>query len=168
MATLISPDRINSLKARVKAECQRRNASGSVASYGGTSYDYTNVPANGVTIAAEHRDKIMQPLKAINSTKINTFESQNTVTSNEDISLMESFITVLEKRDKTDGSGTDCNSGCTGMCYSTCTGTCRGSCTNACAQGCSNDCTGSCTNWCAENCEYNCYPGCGTGCTWFC
>ena len=75
MATLISPERFNNLKARVKAECQRRNASGSVASYGGSSYDYNTIPAKGTIIAAEHRDKIMQPLKAINSSKINTFES---------------------------------------------------------------------------------------------
>ena len=45
---------INALKARVKAEMQRRKYTGSLTGYASTSYDYTNVPAAGVTIATEH------------------------------------------------------------------------------------------------------------------
>jgi hypothetical protein len=47
----IEPTRYNNLKARIKAECQRRAYTGSVATYGGASYDYTTKPAKGGKIA---------------------------------------------------------------------------------------------------------------------
>lgn len=46
---------INALKARVKAEMLRRKYTGSLTGYAGSSYDYTNTPASGVKIAAEHQ-----------------------------------------------------------------------------------------------------------------
>ena len=57
----VSADRFNELKARVKAECQRRAYSGSVSSYGGTAYDYSVVPAAGVIVKEEHREKNSNP-----------------------------------------------------------------------------------------------------------
>ena len=53
---VIQSERFVALKARVKAECQRRNGSGSVASYGGAAYDYTTPPRQGGTVLKEHRD----------------------------------------------------------------------------------------------------------------
>lgn len=64
----IKADRINQLKADVKAECLRRayvsttSGSTSVESYGGTDYDFTIVPAEGTIVKQEHREKNIEPL----------------------------------------------------------------------------------------------------------
>lgn len=50
----ITASDLNNLKARVKAEMQRRKYTGSLTGYAGTSYDYSSTPAQGVKIAAEH------------------------------------------------------------------------------------------------------------------
>ena len=39
--SIVDVDRLIKLKEKVKAECLRRKYTGSVSSYGGTSYDYT-------------------------------------------------------------------------------------------------------------------------------
>lgn len=45
---------INTLKAAVKAEMNRRKYTGSVAGYAAASYDYSTVPAAGVKALVEH------------------------------------------------------------------------------------------------------------------
>lgn len=55
------------LKARVKAEMQRRSYYGSLTSYAGTAYDYTEVPANDKIIKTEHINKLVTPMNAINA-----------------------------------------------------------------------------------------------------
>lgn len=159
----ITPDRIKDLKARVKAECKRRAYSGSVSSYGGTDYDYTTAPATGKQIAAEHYKKIAVPLNKINSSKVSdTDEAGNKITDSK-ITTMEGFITTLEKRSKTDKSGSDCKSGCTGLCYS-CQGSCTGGCTgcSGCG-GCDGSCSGSCSGGCSGGCS-----GCSGTCSGSC
>ena len=52
-STILASD-IKALKARVKAEMLRRKYTNSVATYGGTSYDYTTTPAVGVRALVEH------------------------------------------------------------------------------------------------------------------
>ena len=155
---LLEASRVNNLKARVKAECERRASVGSVASYAGTDYDYTLTPAPGVLVKQEHRDKIAIPLNAINADTVSNIAIGKTLIQDADITNMEGFITVLEKREKTDNSGSDCKSSCTGMCYG-CTGTCTGSCSG----GCSTTCTGSCSGNCGSNCWDAC-KGCGDAC----
>ena len=161
---VISADRYNNLKARVKAECNRRRYTGSVSSYGGTAYDYTITPASGGIIRTEHRDKIATPLNAINSDNVHLATGQNVISDN-DITVMESFTTVLEARSKTDRKGTDCKSSCTGLCYG-CTGTCYNVCSgcgNSCSYNCTG-CTGSCSNTCKGSCETGCSGGCYNAC----
>ena len=58
------------LKARVKAEMNRRKGTGSLTSYAGTSYDYTTTPASGGKILEEHIDKLIVPLSNVNFTSI--------------------------------------------------------------------------------------------------
>lgn len=164
--SLISAERFNELKARVKAECTRRAYAGaatgsiSVADYAGTDYDYTVEPASGTTIRQEHRDKIATPLNAINSGTI-PMASGQLIISDDDLLSMETFTTTLESRRYSDSSGTDCSGGCTGMCYG-CQGTCYDSC-SGCGDSCSNNCSGDC----GGDCQGNCY-GCGSGCNLEC
>jgi len=51
------------LKARVKAEMTRRKGTGTLATYAGTSYDYSVTPASGDKILEEHIDKLITPMK---------------------------------------------------------------------------------------------------------
>ena len=55
------------LKARVKAEMNRRCRNGSLVAYAGTNYDYTTPLEAGGKINLEHVNKIIEPLNAITS-----------------------------------------------------------------------------------------------------
>ena len=182
-----TPDsgRYNDLKARVKAECLRRAHTGSVASYGGSAYDYTAVPAAGRVVKREHKAKLAEPLSAINKNTIPASMASAPLVSDGEMTRMEAFVTVCEKRGKTDSTGTDCAASCTGLCYGcvgTCTGTCDGcsgcggscsydcwgcdgcsGCGSGCADGCDGGCDGGCSGCgsaCIDDCEYDCYESC--------
>jgi hypothetical protein len=150
---LISADRMKTLKARVKAECQRRNKTDNIASYGDTGYDYTTIPALDGTITLEHRDKIAIPLNAINPDKVTGANTQLLISDN-DLTTMDSFLTLLEKAGMTTNADAGCKSGCAGACYS-CTSTCEGSCT-----GCTGTCQGGCQGSCGDGCTADCHKGC--------
>lgn len=164
----ISASRFTDLKARVKAECLRRHYSGSVSSYGGTAYDYSTPASTNGRIAKEHKDKNVTPLSAINSNTIPASMTNDDQLSDADVTKMESFVTVCERRSVSDSTGSDCRSGCTGLCrgcQTTCTGSCTGSCTGTCTRACANNCSGTCTNACATGCANNCTGGCNTSCS---
>ena len=166
---VIKAERFTALKAKVKAECQRRNGSGSVASYGGAAYDYTVAPAAGKTARKEHRDKLTGPMSAINSDAVPATSGEKIIGENE-LKNMETRVAVWAARTKTDASGSDCKAGCTGMCYGSCTGGCTG-CGSGCPTGCSgcgSGCPGGCSG-CGSGCPTSCSgcsgcSGCGSGC----
>ena len=167
MAT-VRAARFTALKAKVKAECQRRNGSGSVASYGGSAYDYTVVPQTGGTVLKEHRDKLTGPMSAINSSAVPATLGEKII-SEAEMANMETRIAVWSARSKTDRSGSDCRTGCTGMCYTSCTGGCYG-CGSGCPTGCSgcgSGCPTGCSG-CGSGCASSCSGGCGNGCTGSC
>ena len=160
MASLITPNRFIELKAKVKAECQRRQYVGSVASYGGTDYDYSISPASGVKIVREHYDKNADPLNAITG----SFSSKPSVIKEQDIADMEASVTNLATIDAT-ASNSGCASSCTGLCQGGCTtgcSGCSGSCSGSCSGGCSG-CSGSCGTSCSNNCSGSC-NGCSGSC----
>lgn len=169
---LLNAEEIKNLKARVKAECQRRAFEDSVASYGDTSYDYSEVPASGIKIKKEHYDKIATPLNAINANKITTATAgDGKIVSRADYTSLEGFVSLLEKRVQTDTSASDCKGGCAGLCYSTCTGGCSNGCSGTCESTCSGGCTScsSCTGSCSgctgcSGCSGTCTDAC-TSCT---
>lgn len=155
--SIVKADRFTALKAKVKAEMQRRNQSGSVESYGGSGYDYTVPPAAGKTIRAEHRDKLVTPMRAINSDLVPA--SVGTVIKESELANLETRVAAWGARSMTDQSGSDCKSGCTGMCYTGCTTGCSG-----CGSGCGSGCSGcdGCSG-CGSGCPTGC-SGCGSGC----
>ena len=177
----VNASRYVNLKARVKAECLRRKYSGSVAAYGGASYDYTVTPAAGKPILKEHRDKLVTPLSMINLTNVSATNNYGDKISDAALTILESSVTLYEKRSITDSSGTDCNSGCTGMCkgcQTTCTGSCSGGCKTTCTGSCSGGCKGDCSgcggdcggtcqscSYCASSCNDDCHRGCSGGCS---
>ena len=161
---LITPSEISALKARVKAECQRRSYNGSVTTYAGSNYNYTVNPTTGKIISKEHYDKIATPLNAINSDVIKVATASDGLLIQEaTIAEFDAFLTTLEARSITSSSG-DCNSSCTGMCQG-CKTTCTGSCTGGCSScsGCSG--CGGCDGGCEGGCTFTCWAVCNYGCT---
>ena len=161
---LLKAEEIKALKARIKEQCLRRCHKDSVAAYGGTTYDYTDVPASGVKVKQEHYDKIATPLNAINADKVpNKTAGTDKKVSRADYTAMEGFVTQLEQRDQYDRTGSDCKGNCAGLCFSSCTG----SCSNGCSGGCLNTCTGNCTGGCGGACSNDCSgcSGCGDACS---
>lgn len=160
---LITADRFNSLKAAVKAECQRRKYTGSVEAYGGTAYDYSVAPASGKTVTEEHSEKNVVPMNAINSSAFPIPTSYENIITETDIAAMETKVAAWATREvgsDADNSASDCAASCTGLCHS---------CTGNCVSGCSS-CTGSCTGSCTETCSGKCSgcSGCGGNCNGVC
>ena len=166
MGNIISASRLTSLKASVKAECQRRCYTGSVSSYAGSNYDYTTTPAVGVRVADEHYTKIMTPLNAITAGESLTVPR---IKSETELAAAETKIANLAAKPlyTTSLADTGCAASCTGLCYGNCTGSCSGcsgSCSGSCdgCDGCSG-CGGSCSYSCSGSCD-GC-SGCGSGCS---
>ena len=65
----------NALKARVKAEMERRQYNGPMTTYADTSYDYTVIPAADNLVLIEHMNKLVEPLNAINATGMTTVKT---------------------------------------------------------------------------------------------
>lgn len=160
-----------SLKARIKAECERRAYNGSVASYATSAYDYTVTPTSGDVPLPEHFNKIIVPMNAIVNTGRTTTQSGFLVRQLKSIS---DSLTALESIDAT-ASSSGCKASCTGLCQGTCatgctgcTGDCGGSCVAACANGCGSGCAftceGRCETTCTGTCEESCYVHCTSTC----
>ena len=160
-----------SLKARVKAEMNRRCRSGSLTSYAGTSYDYSVTPASNGKILPEHLNKLTTPVNAISNCGISEKQSGDVIPALDD------FNTKLSSHEAfpMSGSGTDCASGCSGLCSSGCWNSCSGcggSCSYDCS-GCSGTCSGSCSASCSGGCDGSCggacwRDGCTSNCTAAC
>lgn len=180
---VISASDFISLKARVKAECERRAYNGSVSSYATSAYDYTVTPTSGALPLPEHFNKIIVPMNAIVDTGRTTTQSGFLVWQLKNIS---DSLTTLESIEATAASS-GCKASCTGLCQGTCTtgctgctgdcgGSCVSACSNGCGSGCAQSCTGSCDTTCtgyceescAKNCESNCTGGCLIGCKGSC
>ena len=143
-----------SLKARVKAEMNRRCYSGSLTSYAGTSYDYSVTPASNGKILPEHLNKLTTPVNAISNCGISEKQSGDVIPALDDFDTKLSSHEAFPMR----GSGTDCASSCSGLCSSGCWNSCSG-----CGGSCSYDCTG-CSGTCSGGCDGSCSGGCSTSC----
>lgn len=182
--SIISPDRFNDLKAKVKAECQRRAYVGSVTDYASTVYDYTNAPTSKNVISKEHYEKIAVPLNAIsgdvstdgariiNEAEMATMETKATTLAAISLNVAQANTGCAASCTGLCSTGcynacTSCTScsgcgGCDGSCWGDCTG-CSGTCWNVCQNSCDGGCTGSCTHVCGSGCGSDC-----TGCTGSC
>ena len=168
---ILATDFIN-LKARIKAECKRRNLVGSVSKYGGKSYDYTVTPEAGNAPLPEHYNKITIPFTAITG---EAFIVANVGYNVPSLNRISTELSTLEKKGVR-ASDSGCASSCTGLCQGTCsgncTGTCSGNCTGTCSgsckSSCGSGCTGSCKSSCGSGCAGSCKSSCGNDCTASC
>ncbi len=143
-----------SLKARVKAEMNRRCRSGSLTAYAGSAYDYSVVPANGVIVKPEHLNKLVVPINAISPSGYTEKAAGDAVP---ELATLDAKLASHEAYPMR-GSGSDCASGCSGLCSSGCYNSCSG-----CGGSCSYDCSG-CSGTCTGDCEGTCSGGCSTSC----
>lgn len=178
MPNNIEASKINSIKARVKAEMLRRNQVGSLVSYGGTQYDYTQseTPVRGGISKPVHLNKIITPLNAIRPIAGSPVSSAQNWRS---LSVIESALATFESASMTSGSdcATSCSGLCRGQCNTGCSGCsggcsgcsgCGGRCSNSCSGSCDGDCdgcSGSCEGSCKGGCDGSCGGRCSSGCT---
>ena len=167
------------IKQRVSAECDKRtevhSQSTSLKTYGTSGeYSYIIPPQSFEIILNEHYKKIIIPLQAFNSI-FNTYESNDNIIKEDFLLQADSFLTVAEKRVKTDQNYTDCTAeSCTGLCYKTCISDCGNDvCTSVCGQSCTGTCSGDscgvgCSSVCGGLCDDNCYSACKGRCNRLC
>ena len=74
---LLDSDRFNNLKERIKAECAARCYTGSVAEYGGRTFDFSLQPDADKRVLNEHIKKIIDPLAVINHDLVSDAFPQN-------------------------------------------------------------------------------------------
>lgn len=161
--TKVAPDDYISIKAKVKTEMARRNGTGSVSKYAGSSYDYTVIPTTEDEIALEHIEKIKVPLDAVNS--ITNPIKDNVIVK--ELATTDAHLTVLSSIAVTASqANSGCAASCTGLCTSGCKSGCSGcsGCGTSCSYDCSTTCSGTCTG-CGSGCADACGDACGGTCT---
>lgn len=161
------------LKARVKAEMQRRNGNGSLVAYAGTDYDYTVDPAAGGQMLTEHVNKIVVPMNAITASGMTEQAVGDQAMA---MDVIDAKLTVYVAEPSQKNGTSSCSGACSGLCVSSCYSSCGGSCSVGCGScgGCSGGCTGDCNETCSNQCGSDgCSGNCGSnckrdGCTAYC
>ena len=161
------------LKARVKAEMQRRKGNGSLAAYAGTDYDYTVAPAAGGQMLTEHVNKIVVPMNAITASGMTEQAVGDQAMAMDGI---DAKLTVYVAEPAQKNGTSSCSGACSGLCVSSCYSSCGGSCSVGCGScgdcsgGCTGDCKETCSNQCgSDGCSGNCGSNCKRdGCTAYC
>lgn len=156
------------LKAKVKAEMQRRKHNGDMTAYAAAAYDYAAQPTVGTQPLAEHFNKLRDPLAAVNPAGMP--DQAPRVATETDMVALEARLALLQAKAVVGGTN-DCAALCSGMCVTACSTGCTSctsctSCTN-CTGGCSS-CSGGCDgcSGCDGSCD-GCY-GCGSDCSSSC
>ena len=156
------------LKARVKAEMQRRNGNGSLVAYAGTDYDYTVDPAAGGQMLTEHVNKIVVPMNAITASGMTEQAVGDQAMAMDGI---DAKLTVYVAEPAQKNATSSCSGACSGLCVSSCYNSCGGSCSvgcggcdTTCTGGCKTTCTGECDTTCSGYCRDSCNGGCSGGC----
>lgn len=157
------------LKARVKAEMNRRCHNGSLTAYAGIAYDYTVVPEVGGQMFTEHVNKIVVPMNAITASGM-----EEQVVGDQAMAMdgIDAKLTVYEVEPMQENGTSSCSGACSGLCVGGCYNNCSG-CGSSCSYNCSTDCgvdgcsncTGYCKGGCKENCTGGCKGTCNTECT---
>ena len=156
------------LKARVKAEMQRRKGNGSLVAYAGTDYDYTVDPAAGGQMLTEHVNKIVVPMNAITASGMTEQAVGDQAMA---MDVIDAKLTVYVAEPAQKNATSSCSGACSGLCVSNCYSSCGGSCSvgcggcdTTCTGGCDTTCTGECDTTCSGYCRDSCNGGCSGGC----
>lgn len=180
MPNFLTAAEVNSLKAKVKTEMQRRAYNGSMTGFAAASYDFSTTPTSGTKVTADQGKKVIEPLLNIkdhgnlNTADLKTGSKIPSSFNNELLSYTDSL-----SKEPIDGATSSCRGACSGLCVGTCGNTCSGcsSCSGGCTGsggsggsgssgcgGCSGNC-GGCNS--CSGCS-GCSSGCQGGCTGTC
>ena len=169
---------VKTLRAKIKAECLRRNGYGSITNYGSSAYDFATTPTSNSKVLVEQGQKTVdvflhiEDYKDLKIVKKNdpipvAFNAQY-ITKEVDrlateVKTGESAKTVKNLFPNKKPEVSSCRGACTGLCVGTCINNCNGctSCTASCGTGCESGCT-SCQG--CTGCTASCGTGCAGGC----
>lgn len=143
----ITPAQLIDIKRRIKAEMTRRCRNGSLTAYAGSQYDFTETPAQGKPIKAEHGQKTAGLLQNIKDYGFSGIQEGAKIPDGFNNANLVAILNELEAEPMQYQGKSSCNSACSGLCTSNCWDSCTG-------------CT-SCTS--CSGCS-GCYGDCGTGC----
>lgn len=187
MPNFLTAAEVNSLKAKVKTEMQRRAYNGSMTGFASASYDFSTTPTSGTKVTADQGKKVIEPLLNIkdhgnlNTADLKTGSKIPSSFNNELLAYTDSL-----SKEPIDGAASSCRGACSGLCVGTCGSTCSGcsSCSGGCTGsggsggsgssgcgGCSGNCGGcnscsgciGCSSGCQGGCSGNC-DGCSRSC----
>ena len=181
----ISDEDFLTLKSLIDAEIGRRGKTegtaqgqsvGSMAAYRGAAYQYNVPPADGVSVDAEHIQKITRLVDAVQGGATTPARGDQVAASG--LAQAAATVSTLSNIPET-ATATGCSGQCTGLCSNgcntsctSCTGSCGGGCVGTCRANCANDCTatcrGTCQGSCSNTCLGNCTNTCNTTCTASC
>lgn len=165
---------INALKNQVVNEIRKRtkkniNGVDELANY--RNLQYSQTPAENVSLLTEHYNQIAAPILAINNTSknITNVSLPSNVNANDLVNAITSLKTLLDDfHTHTEDYNTyDCRIQCTGYC-SSCSDSCTGGCNDTCVTGCKTTCEGKCDQVCNGSCSGGCQGTCGGECTGGC
>lgn len=188
MPNFLTAAEMNTLKAKVKTEMQRRAYNGSMTGFASASYDFSTTPTSGTKVTADQGKKVIEPLLNIkdhgnlNTADLKTGSKIPSSFNNELLSYTDSL-----SKEPIDGATSSCRGACSGLCVGTCGSTCSGcsSCSGGCSGsggsggsgssgcgGCSGNCGGcnacsgciGCSSGCQGGCSGSC-EGCGRSCS---
>ena len=154
------------LKARVKAEMNRRCRNGSLTAYAGIAYDYTVAPESGGQMLTEHVNKIVVPMNAITASGMT---EQAVGDQAMEMDGIDAKLTVYEVEQMQKNATSSCSGACSGLCTTECWNNCSGcgscgGCGTTCSGGCNTTCTGECDTTCSGYCRDSCNGSCSGGC----
>ena len=156
------------LKARVKAEMNRRCHNGSLTAYAGIAYDYTVAPESGGQMLTEHVNKIVVPMNAITASGMTEQAVGDQAMAMDGI---DAKLTVYEVEPMQKNGTSSCSGACSGLCVGGCYNNCSG-CGGACSYSCSGECDTTCSTDCGvdgcSNCTGSCKGGCHKTCKGYC
>lgn len=156
------------LKARVKAEMNRRCHNGSLTAYAGADYDYTVAPEAGGQMFTEHVNKIVVPMNAITASGM-----EEQVVGDQAMAMdgIDAKLTVYEAEPMRNNATSSCSGACSGLCVGRCYNNCSGcgsSCSSNCSTNCGVDGCSNCTGYCKGGCNTTCTGGCKGTCNTEC
>ena len=131
---------VKTLKAKIKAECLRRDGYGSVTGYGASSYDFTTVPTSDTKVLVEQGQKTVdiflhiedykdlkivkkdEPIPVAFNAQYITKEVDRLAT---EVKTGESEKTVANLLPNKKPEVSSCRGACTGLCVGTCISNCN-------------------------------------------
>ena len=177
----ISDEDFLALKSLIDAEIGRRGKTegtaqgqsvGSMATYRGAAYQYNVTPADGVSVDAEHIQKITRLVDAVQGGATTPARGDQVAASG--LAQAAATVSTLSNIPET-ATATGCSGQCTGLCSNgcntsctSCTGSCGGGCVGTCRANCANDCTATCRGTCQGSCNNTCLGNCTNTCNTTC